>query len=624
MKLTPSKIGLVVLAFAAIAAGGWFGISALLAKKPVENPRPDPAPIGKSDKTSTPVVKFTDVTNKAGIQFLHVNGAFGMKLLPETMGSGVAIFDFDNDGRPDILFINSRPWPGDKLSEPAPTMKLYHNNGDGTFEDVTEKMGLAIPLYGMGVTVGDFDNDGWTDIYVTAIGGSKLFRNVDGKRFVDVTEEAGVGDGGLWPNVSRADFLRLDKPMPWPTAATFVDYDGDGKLDLFVCHYVTWSPANDLANDFQLAGVGRAYGPPTAFEGTQCRLYRNMDGKHFEDVTEKVGLKIVEPIGATSRLRSVAKSLGLVIFDPDESGWPSLIVANDTERNFLFHNVAGPNGERRFEEIGLRSGVALAGGQARGGMGIDWGEYRPGKWSAVIANFANEPCTFLTQEKNKGLVFTDAALAAGISGPSQNPLKFGTFLFDYDNDGRLDLLVNNGHLEPEIERVQQNQTYAQSPQLYWNTGQKSGCFEPVTTKDAGSDLFAPMVGRGSAFGDLFGKGTLDVVLTANGGPARLLRNDCDLGHHWLRLTLEGDGQHSNRSAIGALVTVQAGDLVQSRVVAGCRGYLSQSEFPLTFGLYNRTKIDKVTIRWPGKDKMVWELTDLAVDKPHTIRQAELK
>jgi hypothetical protein len=228
----------------------------------------------------------------------------------------------------------------------------------------------------------------------------------------------------------------------------------------------------------------------------------------------------------------------------------------------------------------------------------------------------------LTQEKIRGLAFTDSALAAGLSGPSHNPLKFGTFLFDYDNDGRLDLLVNNGHLEPEIERVPQNQTYAQPPQLYWNTGRKSDCFEPVTAKEAGGDLFAPIVGRGSAFGDLFGKGTLDVVLTANGGPARLLRNNCDLGHHWLRLTLEGDGQRSNRSAIGAVVTVQAGDLVQTRMVAGCRGYLSQSEFPLTFGLGKHTKIDKVTIRWPGKTKMVSEFTDLTADRPRTIRQAE--
>jgi hypothetical protein len=221
-------------------------------------------------------------------------------------------------------------------------------------------------------------------------------------------------------------------------------------------------------------------------------------------------------------------------------------------------------------------------------------------------------------------LFTDTALAVGLSEPSSNPLKFGMFFFDFDNDGRLDLLINNGHLEPDIRVVQQNRVYAQSPSLFWNTGEKARCFEPVSSDSAGPDLFVPLVGRGSAFADLFGKGTLDVVLTANGGPARLLRNDCDLKHHWVRLTLEGDGMRSNRSAIGAIVTVQAGDLAQTRVVAGCRGYLSQSELPLTFGLGKQTKIDKVVIRWPGKDRMQSEITDVAIDKAITIRQAEMK
>ncbi|HLW67725.1 MAG TPA: VCBS repeat-containing protein, partial [Gemmataceae bacterium] len=426
MKLTPAKIGLLVVALAGVVTGSWLGISAMLTKKraAVSVQVPDS---GQRERAPVPTVRFTDVTEKAGIQFRHTNGAFGMKLLPETMGSGVAILDFDNDGKPDILFVNSRPWPGDKSSEPVPTMKLYRNKGDGTFEDVTEKMGLAIPLYGMGVTLGDFNNDGWTDIYITAIGGNKLFRNDGGKRFVDVTEEAGVGDGGLWPNISREEFLKLDKPMPWPTAATFVDYDGDGKLDLFVCRYVTWSPAYDLANDFQLKDAGRAYGPPTAFEGTQCTLYRNIDGKHFEDVSEKVGLRVVDREGVNAKARNVAKSLGLIICDPDQSGWPSLMVANDTERNFFFHNVPTPYGERRFQEIGLRSGVSYAESRARGGMGIDWGEFRPGQWSVVIANFANEPCTFLTQDKAQGLGFSDSAFAVGLTGPTRGPLKFGTF-----------------------------------------------------------------------------------------------------------------------------------------------------------------------------------------------------
>ena len=296
------------------------------------------------------------------------------------------------------------------------------DNGDGTFEDVTEKMGLALPLYGMGVTVGDYNNDGWVDIFVTALGGCRLFRNEGGQRFVDVTAEAGVGGPGVWPGtLTRDEFLKLDKPIPWPTSATFVDYDGDGKLDLFVCHYVTWSPAIDLDNKFTLEGVGRAYGKPESFEGAQCVLYRNVDGKHFEDVSEKVGIRVIEPegIGPNARQRSVAKALGVVICDPDEDGWPDLIVANDTVRNFFFHNVAGPDGTRRFEEKALQSGLAYAEGRARGGMGIDWGEYRPGNCAVVVANFADEPTSFFGQDRSKRLAFSDAALAVGISGPSR-------------------------------------------------------------------------------------------------------------------------------------------------------------------------------------------------------------
>jgi hypothetical protein len=274
-------------------------------------------------------------------------------------------------------------------------------------------MGLKVPLYGMGVTVGDFDNDGWVDIFVTAIGGCKLFRNDGGKRFVDVTAEAGVGGGGVWPEgLSRDDFLKLDKPIPWPTSATFLDFDGDGKLDLFVCHYVTWSPASDLDNKYTMDGVGRAYGAPTGFQGAQCTLYRNVDGRHFEDVSEKVGLRVIEPdgIGPNARKRNVAKALGVVVCDPDEDGWPDLIVANDTVRNFFFHNVPGPNGVRQFEEIGLKVGMAYAEGAARGGMGIDWGEYRPGFCASIVANFSDEPISFFGQEKSKRLSFSDAAL----------------------------------------------------------------------------------------------------------------------------------------------------------------------------------------------------------------------
>jgi hypothetical protein len=506
-------------------------------------------------------------------------------------------------------------------------MKLYRNKGDGTFEDVTAAVGLEVPLYGMGVCVGDFDNDGFTDIYVTAIGGCKLFRNIGGKRFEDVTEKAGVGGGGTWPaNMSTEEFMKSEKPIPWPTSATFFDYDGDGKLDLFVCQYLTWSPRADLDNKFTLDGVTRGYGRPQQFEGSQCILYRNKGDGTFEDVSEKAGIRQFESegISADSRQRPAAKALGVIVCDADGDGWPDLVVANDTVRNFFFHNLPGPNGTRVFREEGRTVGLALAEGKERGGMGIDWAEFLPGAPVVVIANFADEPTTFFCQDVRQGakrLSFSDLAVAVGISGPTLAPLKFGTFFFDYDLDGRPDLLTNNGHLEPEIERVRGNQKYAQAPQLFWNVGRRSGCFEPVTQKDAGSDLFVPLVGRGSAFADIDGDGDLDVVLTGNGGPVRLLRNDNNLKHHWVRLTLEGDGQRSNKSAIGAVVTLEAGGRTQTQMVAGARGYLSQSEFTLTFGLGDTAKIDKVTIRWPGRDAgPPTVLTDVAVDKVHRIKQ----
>lgn len=586
-----------------------------------ETKTPDVPEVGKRSTVPVPQFPFVDITEKAGVKFTHTNAATGRKLLPETMGSGCAFFDFDNDGKPDLLLINGRPWPGSK--DPDPTMKLYRNKGDGAFEDVTAKVGLDVPLYGQGVCVGDIDNDGFADVFVAAIGGSKLFRNVGGKRFEDITAVAGVGGGSTWPAVSNDEFLKSEKVMPWPSSATFVDYDGDGKLDLFVCQYLTWSPHYDLTSDFTLTGGGRGYGAPKQFEGTKCSLYRNVDGKKFEDVSDHAGVVVTkkEGVGTEARDRPSAKALGVIVCDPDNDGWPDLVVANDTVQNFFFHNRPGPDGTRVFKEEGETIGLALADGNARGGMGIDWAEFLPGRRAVIIANFANEATSFFCQDRPQRLSFSEQALGVGISGPTLSALKFGTFFFDYDLDGRPDFLTNNGHLEPEIERVQRGQKYAQAPQLFWNTGKKSGTFEPVSAADVGTDLFVPLVGRGSAFADIDGDGDLDFVLTANGGPARLFRNDNNLKHHWVRLTLEGDGQRSNRSAIGAVVTLEAGGRTQMQTVAGARGYMSQSEFTLTFGLDDVSTITKVTIRWPGRaSETPTVLTDLAVDKEHRVKQ----
>ena len=565
----------------------------------------------RKDFVPPPKVRFVDITDKSGINFVHTNGGFGKKLLPETLGSGVAFIDFDKDGKQDILFVNSCYWPGhEDKKKPAPTLALYRNNGDGTFEDVTKKFGLDVTMYGMGVTVGDFNNDGWPDIFVTGVGGNRLFQNNGGKGFIDVTDKS--GDLARGPRLPTGNFLDCAEPIPFPSSAAFVDVDNDGLLDLFVCYYVTWAPKFDLVQGFNLGNTGkRAFGPPRAFTGSHCVLYKNMGGGKFKDVSAKSGIQVTgergEPIG---------KSLGVIVCDADGDGWPDIVVANDTVRNFFFHN----QGDGTFKERGQELGVAFADGAPRAGMGIDWGEYRPGSFALAIGNFADEPITFFRLDRPQKLLFSDIALIVGLYGPTRIVLKFGLFYFDYDLDGLMDLMTCNGHLEPDIKLVQPAQSYKQPVQLFWNTGKKRA-FEQVTAEFAGPDLFKPMVGRGCAYADIDGDGYLDVVLTENGGPARLLKNMGGTGNHWVRLTLEGDGKRTNTSAIGAVVTLTAGGKTQKRTVTSARGYLSQSELPLTFGLGKATKVERVEIRWPGsKAGDVQVLENLTVDRPYPIKQ----
>lgn len=543
-----------------------------------------------------PVAKFTDITAEAGIHFVHVNGAYGDKLLPETMGGGVAFLDFDNDGKQDLLFINSSYWPGHAPAGALPpTMGLYRNDGHGKFVDVTAGSGLDVSFYGMGVAVGDYDNDGLPDVFITAVGGNHLFHNEGGGKFREVTREAGVAgasDG-------------------WSTSAAWIDYDNDGKLDLFVCNYIRWSPELDRAAPFELPNIGRAYGPPRNFEGVFPYLYHNDGGGHFSDVSAAAGIQVRN--SATGH--PVAKSLAVAPVDVDNDGWIDLVVANDTVQNFLFHNEGG-SGKSGFKEIGARSGIAYdAYGLTRGAMGIDSARFRSDDSLGIaIGNFANEMNALYVAQRDS-LLFADEAVKSGVGPASQNLLKFGLFFFDYDLDGRLDVLTANGHLEPEINRVQPTQRYRQPAQLFWNRGDRGSSFVAVPADKCGSDLLKPIVGRGSAFADIDGDGDLDVVLTQIAGPPLLLRNDQKLGNHWIRLKLVGT--RSNRDAIGARIRVRVGGRQLSRQVMPTRSYLSQSELPVTVGLGGADRAENVEIIWPSG---VLQKVSPAIDRLTTITE----
>ena len=560
----------------------------------------NPQPSGEGPKP--PPIRYSDVTDEAGITFHHVAGLTPKKLLPETMGSGVAVIDYDRDGKPDLFFVNSRVWPGQPAPGRSETQALYRNLGNGKFEDVTKKTGMDVVMYGMGVAVGDYDNDGWPDLFITGVGGNRMFHNVKGERFEDATLVAGFVEPMAWPKSSFDEFLTHSAPITFPSSAAFFDYDNDGSLDLFVCNYLTWSPAADIGAAAVLAGGGRAYVPPQQFTGAQCTLYRNVDGRKFEDVSAKAGIHVSD---SGTPARPVGKALGVMICDPDNDGWPDIVVANDTVRNFFFHNVADPKGGRQFKEDGQIVGLAYADGRPRGGMGIDAGEVSPGEFSVVVVNFSNEPTSLFRRQGTNPLRFADTAPDVGLTGTTRYPMKFGATFLDCNLDGRLDLFVANGHLEPDIATAQEGQTYRQRGQLFWNSRDVRALLVP-----AEADMFPPMVGRGSAYLDYDGDGDLDLVVTDNNGRARLFRNDTDTSNKSIRLTVQGAGK-TNRDAIGALVEVEIADSTRRWYVTPTRGYLSQSEITPTFGVGASAKVDLVTVRWPGPGDRTQEWHDLA-------------
>lgn len=564
-------------ALVALAAGGaLYWLFHRPAAKPAERVTQLAAPEKAAPPPAEiPVARFTDITTASGIDFVHTSGAYGDKLLPESMGAGVAFLDFDGDGAQDLLFVNGTYWPGHApAGRPAPTAALYHNDGHGHFTNVTAGSGLDVSFYGTGVAVGDYDNDGRPDVFLSGVNGNHLFHNEGGGHFRDVTATAGVGGSG----------------HDWCASSAWIDYDNDGRLDLFVCNYVRWTPAIDLEVGAKLVGLGRSYGQPLNFEGSFCYLYHNEGDGTFRDVSEAAGVRIRN----LATQVPVGKSLGVAPIDLDGDGWIDLVVANDGVQNFVFHN----RHDGTFAEIGVASGAGFDSyGRARGGMGIDAARFRNDAAIGVaIGNFATE-MTALYVTQDQPLTFEDESITEGIGPAGWRLLKFGVFFFDYDLDGRLDVLTADGHLESEIGQIQQGQQYRQPAQLFWNAGNRSGgCFVPVPADKAGADLFHPLVGRGSAFGDIDGDGDLDVVITQVDGPPLLLRNDQELHHHFLRLKLVGT--RSNRDAIGAWIRVRLGAQILARQVMPTRSYLSQSELPITIGLGSASP-DDVEIVWPS-------------------------
>lgn len=518
---------------------GWLDLSPLSAQT-----APDPG------------FRLVDVTKSAGLAFRHNNGAYGGKLLPETLGSGCAFIDYDNDGWPDVLFVNGCDWPGHQRQRS--TLALYRNNRNGTFTDVTKAAGLDIEVYGMGVAVGDFDNDGFPDIYITCVGQNRLLRNTGKGTFVDITKQAGLA--------GREAFS---------TSAMWVDIDRDGHLDLFVCNYVRWQRERDVF--CSLDGRQKSYCTPEAYRGDTCWLFRNRGNGTFEDITATCGI-----------FDSGSKALGVALMDDDGDGWPDILVANDTEPNKLYRNQR--NG--KFREVGLASGVALSeDGRARAGMGIDAADIdNSGRTSIVVTNFDGEMLGLYRAEQAGR--YHDVATRVGVGGPSKSRLGFGCLFADVDLDGALDLVVANGHIDDTVRNIPGNIGYAQPPHLFLNT---RGMFRDVAAR-VGGGFEWPRVARGLAVADFDRDGDVDVLMTTNNGPAVLFRNDQTRGNRSLRLRLRGTT--SNRDAIGATVRVSYQGITQTRLVRGGSSYLSQSELPLTIGVGRRDRVDRIVVTWP--------------------------
>ena len=520
-------------------------------------------------------VQFVDVTAQAGLEFVHHSGASPDKIMMETFGSGVAWIDYDNDGFQDLYFVNGAPGSANAL---------YHNNRNGTFTDVTRQAGVAASgagktVYKTGVAVGDYDNDGYLDLYVTAYGPNILFKNNRDGTFTDVTATAGVAGGA----------------NEWSTSTGFVDFDRDGLLDLYVVNYLDYRLSENPYCGLRKEGY-RLYCLPTIFDGVPDRLFRNNGNGTFTDVSKRAG--IANPAG---------KGLGVTFCDYDRDGDTDIYIANDMVRNFLYRN----NGDGTFLDVAYGAGVGFDGnGKPQAGMGVDCGDYdRNGYPDLFVTNFSEELNT-LYENRGDG-VFEDVTIKAGL-GSGFLPLGFGTKMFDFDNDGDLDIHIVNGHVIDNVKLVQPSLTYAQKDLLFENVG---GRFQDVSTR-GGPGLQTERVGRGLAVADFDNDGRMDVVITSVGRKPALLKNQGDRAGHWLLIRAEGTT--SNRFGLGATVRIETASATDVYEINNVASYQSANDIRVHVGVGSAKVVRRIEVRWPSGTKQ--ELRDVPVNQVLAIKE----